>query len=158
MVVVVVVVVAVGAVAGTPVAVEAVAGTPVAVVVVAVAAVAGTPVAQVFVGSCVNSSLENLEAVAAVLKGKTVHPDVSLVVAPGSKQVYSMIAESGALADLIASGARILESACGPCVGMGQAPPTGTVSLRTSTRNFKGRSGTADDQVYLASPVTCDAG
>jgi len=125
--------------------------------VVPVSEVAGTPVAQVFIGACVNSSLEDLTTAAAILKGKTVHPDVSLVVAPGSKQVLTMIAESGSLADLISAGARILESACGPCVGMGQAPPTGTVSVRTSTRNFKGRSGTADDQVYLASPATCAA-
>jgi aconitate hydratase len=92
-----------------------------------------------------------------VLQGKTVHPDVSLVIAPGSKQVYTMIAKSGALADLIQAGARILESGCGPCIGMGQAPPTGAVSVRTSTRNFKGRSGTADDQVYLSSPATAVA-
>jgi aconitate hydratase len=125
--------------------------------VVTVREVEGTPVAQVFVGSCVNSSYENLETVAAALEGKTVHPNVSLVIAPGSKQIYTMIARSGALATLIEAGARILESACGPCVGMGQAPPTGTVSVRTSTRNFKGRSGTPEDQVYLASPVTCAA-
>jgi len=125
--------------------------------VVKVSGVAGTSVAQVFVGACVNSSYEDLVTTATVLRGKTVHPGVSLVVAPGSKQVYTMIAESGHLADLIGAGARILESACGPCIGMGQAPPTGTVSVRTSTRNFKGRSGTADDQVYLASPVTAVA-
>jgi aconitate hydratase len=117
----------------------------------------GLPVAQVFVGSCVNSSYEDLTTVAAALKDKTVHPNVSLCIAPGSKQVYTMIAQGGHLADLIAAGSRILESACGPCVGMGQAPPTGTVSVRTSTRNFKGRSGTADDRVYLASPATCAA-
>jgi aconitate hydratase len=125
--------------------------------VVPVSQVEGTPVAQVFIGSCVNSSVEDLMTAAAILKGKTVHPGVSLVVAPGSKQVFTMISESGALMELIAAGARILESACGPCVGMGQAPATGTVSVRTSTRNFKGRSGTADDQVYLASPATCAA-
>jgi aconitate hydratase len=127
--------------------------------VVKVREVAGMPVAQVFVGSCVNSSYEDLATVAAVLRGKTVHPAVSLCIAPGSKQVYSMIAEAqdGALANLIAAGARILESACGPCVGMGQAPPTGAVSVRTSTRNFKGRSGTPEDRVYLASPATCAA-
>jgi aconitate hydratase len=127
--------------------------------VVEVREVAGMPVAQVFVGSCVNSSYEDLMTVAAVLRGKTVHPAVSLCVAPGSKQVYSMIAEAqnGALGDLIAAGVRILESACGPCVGMGQAPPTGAVSVRTSTRNFRGRSGTPDDRVYLASPATCAA-
>ncbi len=125
--------------------------------VVQVSEIEGTPVAQVFVGACVNSSYEDLMTLAEVLKGKTVHPNVSLVVGPGSKQVYTMIAESGALADLIAAGARVLESACGPCIGMGQAPATGTVSVRTSTRNFKGRSGTADDQVYLASPATAAA-
>ena len=125
--------------------------------VVTVNSVEGTPVAQVFIGSCVNSSYENLMTVTEILKGKTVHPNVNLVIAPGSKQVYTMIARSGALADLIAAGARILESACGPCVGMGQAPSTGVVSVRTSTRNFKGRSGSADDRVYLASPTTCAA-
>ncbi len=125
--------------------------------VVPVRKVAGTPVAQVFIGACVNSSYEDLMTAAAVLKGKTVHPNVSLCIAPGSKQVYTMIAQNGALADLIAAGARILESACGPCVGVGQAPPTGGVSVRTSTRNFKGRSGTPDDQVYLASPATAAA-
>jgi aconitate hydratase len=125
--------------------------------VVKVSEIEGIPVAQVFVGACVNSSYEDLATTAAVLKGKTVHPSVSLVIAPGSKQVYTMIAESGALADLIKAGARILESGCGPCIGMGQAPPTGAVSVRTSTRNFKGRSGTADDQVYLSSPATAVA-
>jgi aconitate hydratase len=125
--------------------------------VVQVRQVEGTPAAQVFVGSCVNSSYEDLMTVAAILKGQTVHPNVSLVIAPGSKQVYTMIAQNGALAGLIAAGARILESACGPCLGIGQAPPTGAVSVRTSTRNFKGRSGTQDDQVYLASPATCAA-
>ncbi len=125
--------------------------------VVEVREVAGTPVAQVCVGSCTNSSYEDLMTVAAVLKGKTVHPNVSLTVTPGSKQVYTMIARSGALADLIAAGARILEVACGPCIGMGQAPPTNAASVRSFNRNFKGRSGTADDQVYLASPETCAA-
>jgi aconitate hydratase len=95
--------------------------------------------------------------VAAILKGRTVHPNVSLAVAPGSKQVYTMLAQNGALVDLVAAGARVLESACGPCVGMGQAPPTGVVSVRSSNRNFKGRSGTPDDRVYLASPETCAA-
>jgi len=125
--------------------------------VVRVSEIEGTPVAQVFVGACVNSSYEDLMTLAMVLRGRTVHPSVSLVVGPGSKQVYTMIAESGALADLIAAGARVLESSCGPCIGMGQAPATGTVSVRTSTRNFKGRSGTADDQVYLASPAAAAA-
>jgi aconitate hydratase len=125
--------------------------------VVKVREVEGTPVAQVCVGSCTNSSYEDLMTVAAVLKGRTVHPSVSFTVTPGSKQVYMMIAKSGALADLIAAGARILESACGPCIGMGQAPPTGAAAVRSFNRNFKGRSGTADDYVYLASPETCAA-
>ncbi len=114
----------------------------------------GTPVRQVCIGSCTNSSLADLETVAAVLKGKTVHPAVSLVISPGSRQVMEMMAADGSLADLIASGARILESACGPCIGMGQSPPSGAVSLRTYNRNFKGRSGTADAEVYLVSPQT----
>jgi aconitate hydratase len=125
--------------------------------VVKVNEIEGTPVAQVFVGACVNSSYEDLMTLALVLKGRTAHPHVSLVVGPGSKQVYTMIAKNGALADLIAAGARVLESSCGPCIGMGQAPATGTASVRTSTRNFKGRSGTADDQVYLASPAIAAA-
>jgi aconitate hydratase len=125
--------------------------------VVKVREIEGTPVAQVCVGSCTNSSYEDLMTVAAILKGKTVHPNVSFTVTPGSKQVYTMIAQSGALADLIAAGARVLESACGPCIGMGQAPPTGAASVRSFNRNFKGRSGTADDLVYLASPETCAA-
>jgi aconitate hydratase len=125
--------------------------------VVKVREIEGTPVAQVCVGSCTNSSYEDLMAVATILKGKTIHPDVSFTVTPGTKQVYTMVAESGVLADLIAAGARILESACGPCIGMGQAPPTGVASVRSFNRNFKGRSGTADDQVYLASPETCAA-
>ncbi|MGQ9665700.1 MAG: aconitate hydratase [Anaerolineae bacterium] len=119
--------------------------------------VEGIPVGQVCVGSCTNSSYEDLMTVAAILKGKTVHPGISFTVTPGSKQVYHMIAENGALADLIAAGARILESACGPCIGMGQAPATGTASVRSFNRNFKGRSGTPDDAVYLASPATCAA-
>jgi aconitate hydratase len=125
--------------------------------VVKVREIEDTPVAQVCVGSCTNSSYEDLMTVAAILKGKTVHPNVSFTVTPGSKQVYTMIAQRDALADLIAAGARILESACGPCIGMGQAPPTGAASVRSFNRNFKGRSGTADDQVYLASPETCAA-
>ncbi len=119
--------------------------------------VEGTPVGQVCVGSCTNSSYEDLMTVAAILRGRTVHPSVSFTVTPGSKQVYNMIAANGALADLIAAGARILESACGPCIGMGQAPATGTASVRSFNRNFKGRSGTPDDAVYLASPTTCAA-
>ncbi len=109
---------------------------------------------QVCIGSCTNSSYLDLMKVATILKGKTVHPDVSLSIAPGSKQVYNMLALNGALADLIASGARILESTCGPCIGMGQSPNSAGVSLRTFNRNFEGRSGTADGQVYLVSPET----
>lgn len=107
---------------------------------------------QVAIGSCTNSSYMDLMKVSAILKGKTVHPDVSLVIAPGSKQVLNMIAKNGALADLVAAGARILESACGPCIGMGQAPRTNAISLRTFNRNFEGRSGTRSAQVYLVSP------
>jgi aconitate hydratase len=125
--------------------------------VVKVREIEGTPVAQVCVGSCTNSSFEDLTKVAAILKGRTVHPNVNFTVTPGSKQVYTMIAESGALRDLIAAGARILESACGPCIGMGQAPPSNAASVRSFNRNFKGRSGTADDFVYLTSPETCAA-
>ena len=95
--------------------------------------------------------------VAAILKGRTVHPDVSLVISPGSRQVLSMLAANGALADLIAAGARILESACGPCIGMGQAPPTNGISLRTFNRNFQGRCGTMSASVYLVSPETAAA-
>ena len=109
---------------------------------------------QVCIGSCTNSSYLDLMRVAAILKGKTVHPDVRLSIAPGSKQVFNMLAQNGALADLIAAGARILESACGPCIGMGQSPNTNGVSLRTFNRNFEGRSGTASGQVYLVSPET----
>jgi len=107
---------------------------------------------QVCIGSCTNSSLVDLLKVAHILKGKTVHPDVSLSIAPGSKQVFNMLAENGALADLIASGARILECACGPCIGMGQSPNSKGISLRTFNRNFEGRSGTKDGQIYLVSP------
>ena len=115
------------------------------------------PVNQCCIGSCTNSSLMDILKVAAILKGKTVHPDVSLSIAPGSKQVYNMLAENGALADLIAAGARILECACGPCIGMGQSPNSGGISLRTFNRNFEGRSGTADAQVYLVSPEVAAA-
>lgn len=114
----------------------------------------GKKVDQVLIGSCTNSSYLDLMRVAAILKGKTVHPDVSLGIAPGSKQVYNMLALNGALADIIASGARVLECACGPCIGMGQSPNSGGISLRTFNRNFEGRSGTADGQVYLVSPET----
>jgi len=119
--------------------------------------VAGTPIAQVCIGSCTNSSYDDLAAVAAILKGHTVHPAVSLTISPGSRQVYELIARSGALADLIAAGARVLEAGCGPCIGMGQAPATGVASLRSFNRNFPGRSGTVGDQVYLASPLVCAA-
>ena len=115
------------------------------------------PVNQCCIGSCTNSSLMDMLKVAAILKGKTVHPDVSLSIAPGSKQVYNMLAENGALVDLIAAGARILECACGPCIGMGQSPNSGGISLRTFNRNFEGRSGTADAQVYLVSPEVAAA-
>ena len=109
---------------------------------------------QVAIGSCTNGSYLDLMKVAAILKGKRVHPDVSLVISPGSKQVLTMLAQNGALADLIASGARILESGCGPCIGMGQAPASPAVSLRTFNRNFYGRCGTLSAQVYLCSPET----
>ena len=109
---------------------------------------------QVCIGSCTNSSLQDMLKVAHILKGKTVHPDVSLSIAPGSKQVFNMLAENGALSDMIAAGARILESACGPCIGMGQSPNSKGISLRTFNRNFEGRSGTKDGQIYLVSPET----
>lgn len=114
----------------------------------------GIKVDQCCIGSCTNSSYLDMMRVAAILKGKTVHPDVSLTIGCGSKQVYNMLAKNGALADIIAAGARVLECACGPCIGMGQAPRSGGVSLRTFNRNFEGRSGTADAQVYLVSPET----
>lgn len=107
---------------------------------------------QVCIGSCTNSSFMDMMKVAYILKGKTVDPSVSLAIAPGSKQVLNMIAQNGALSDMIDAGARILESACGPCIGMGQSPNSGGVSLRTFNRNFEGRSGTKDGQIYLVSP------
>ena len=116
--------------------------------------IGGIKVDQVAIGSCTNSSYMDMMKVAKILKGKTVHPDVSLVISPGSKQVLNMLAENGALADMVSAGARILESACGPCIGMGQAPKTDAVSLRTFNRNFEGRSGTKSAQVYLVSPET----
>jgi aconitate hydratase len=119
--------------------------------------VAGTAVDQVAVGSCTNSSYADLMTVAEILKGRKVHPRVNLVVSPGSKQVYQMIARNGALAELIAAGARILESSCGPCAGMGQVPSSGGVSVRSFNRNFPGRSGSTDNHVYLASPAVCAA-
>ena len=117
----------------------------------------GMKINQVCIGSCTNSSMLDMLTVAAMLKGKTVHPDVSLSISPGSKQVYTMLAECGALADLISAGARILECACGPCIGMGFSPKSAGVSLRTFNRNFLARSGTADAEVYLVSPETAAA-
>lgn len=119
--------------------------------------VAGKAVRQVCIGSCNNSSYFDLMSVAKILKGKKIHPDVSLTITPGSKQVFEMIARNGALATLISAGARILEAACGPCIGMGQAPPSHAISIRTMNRNFPGRSGTPDDLVYLASPYVSAA-
>ncbi|MFV0412096.1 MAG: aconitate hydratase [Oscillospiraceae bacterium] len=118
---------------------------------------AGTQVDQVCIGSCTNSSLADLMAVARILKGKTIAPTVSLVISPGSRQVLEMLAQNGALTDILSSGARLLECACGPCIGMGQSPRSGGVSLRTFNRNFEGRSGTKDGQVYLVSPETAAA-
>lgn len=112
---------------------------------------------QVCIGSCTNSSLLDMMKVAAILKGKTVCPSVSLSIAPGSKQVLNMIAQNGALSDMIDAGARILESACGPCIGMGQSPNSKGISLRTFNRNFEGRSGTADACIYLVSPEVAAA-
>jgi aconitate hydratase len=119
--------------------------------------IAGKEVKQVCIGSCNNSSYMDLMSVAKILKGKKVHPNVSLTITPGSKQVYEMIARGGVLGDLISAGARILESACGPCIGMGQAPPSHAISIRTMNRNFPGRSGTPEDRVYLASPYVAAA-
>lgn len=118
---------------------------------------AGQQVDQVCIGSCTNSSYRDLMIVASILKGKTIAENVSLAIAPGSKQVYNMLALNGALGDLIAAGARILECACGPCIGMGQSPNSKGISLRTFNRNFEGRSGTADGQIYLVSPETAAA-
>lgn len=112
---------------------------------------------QVHIGSCTNSSFTDMMKVAALLEGKTAHPDVSLVIAPGSKQVFNMLARNGGLMHMISAGARILEAGCGPCIGMGQSPRSGAVSLRTINRNFYGRSGTPDAQVYLVSPETAVA-
>ena len=125
--------------------------------VVEVASLKAVKVDQVCIGSCTNSSLLDLLKVAAMLRGKTVHPSVSLSVSPGSRQVLTMLANCGALSDILASGARVLECACGPCIGMGFSPNSGGVSLRTFNRNFLGRSGTKDGQVYLVSPETAVA-
>lgn len=125
--------------------------------VVSVDSLKGTKVNQVCIGSCTNSSLYDMLKVAALLKGKTISSDVSLSISPGSKQVLAMLADCGALSDIIASGARVLECACGPCIGMGFSPNSAGVSLRTFNRNFEGRSGTKDAQVYLVSPETAVA-
>ena len=119
-----------------------------------VEAVGPIAVDQVFIGSCTNSSYQDMMRVARILKGKRVHPNVSLVIGPGSRQVLTMLARNGALADMMAAGARILETACGPCIGMGQSPRTGAVSLRTNNRNFYARSGTASAGIYLVSCET----
>ena len=125
--------------------------------VVEVASLKNVKVDQVCIGSCTNSSLYDLLKVAAMLKGKTIDPSVSLSVSPGSRQVLTMLSDCGALSDILASGARVLECACGPCIGMGFSPNSGGVSLRTFNRNFLGRSGTRDGQVYLVSPETAVA-
>ena len=125
--------------------------------IVTVESLKGTKVDQVCIGSCTNSSLFDMLKVAALLKGKTISPSVSLSISPGSKQVLAMLADCGALSDILASGARVLECACGPCIGMGFSPNSAGVSLRTFNRNFIGRSGTADAKVYLVSPETAVA-
>jgi len=125
--------------------------------VVPVRKVAGTEAIQVCIGSCTNSSLKDLTLVGAALEGKTIAPNVSLTISPGSKQVFRMATDNGSISNMITAGARILESACGPCIGMGQSPASGGVSVRSFNRNFVGRSGTKDAQVYLASPETCVA-
>jgi aconitate hydratase len=123
--------------------------------VVTVRSLAGTKVDQVCIGSCTNSSYQAMKTVALILKGNAVAQDVNLLINPGSKQVYEMIAKEGLTADMIAAGARMLESSCGPCIGMGGAPGSGQVSVRSYNRNFRGRSGTKDASVFLASPVSC---
>ncbi len=125
--------------------------------VVTIRELTGMKVDQVCIGSCTNSSYKDLVTTARILKGKTVHPNVSLAVAPGSKQVFKMIADNGALADLISAGARIMESTCGFCIGNGQAPNTEAVSLRTNNRNFLGRSGTRSAKIFLVSPEAAAA-
>jgi aconitate hydratase len=125
--------------------------------VVPVSEVAGTKVAQVCIGSSVNSGFEDLAIAAAVLRGETVYPGLVMTVTPGSRQILDAIARSGVYSDLVRAGARMLEPVCGPCVGMGQAPPSDSVSVRTFNRNFPGRSGTMTDQVYLTSPTTAAA-
>lgn len=122
-----------------------------------VAEVAGLPCSQVMIGSCTNSSLKDMQLVASMLKGRIVDPGVSLAIAPGSKQVLRMLSEDGSLAIMLAAGCRILESACGPCIGLGFSPASGTISVRTNNRNFLNRTGTKDDQCYLVSPATAVA-
>ena len=122
-----------------------------------VSEIEGRRIAQVVIGSCTNSSYTDLMMVAEVLKGRKVDPGVEFAVAPGSRQVLEMMAENGALAQLIAAGARILESGCGPCIGQGFSPADGVVTLRTFNRNFAGRTGTKGDQCYLVSPETAVA-
>ncbi|MDD4346971.1 MAG: aconitase family protein, partial [Desulfitobacteriaceae bacterium] len=125
--------------------------------VVPVQKLTNTKVQQVALGRCTNLSYRALMRAASILKGLQIHPDVSLVISPGSRQVLTMLASNGALTNLLDAGARLLESACGPCIGMGQSPSSGAVSVRTFNRNFEGRSGTADAKVYLASPETAAA-
>jgi aconitate hydratase len=125
--------------------------------VVPVREAAGTATKQVCVGSSVNSSFEDLATVAGVLRSRTVHPDLDLTVTPGSRQILDTIVRAGVYSDLVGAGARMLEPACGPCIGMGQAPAAGAVSVRTFNRNFPGRSGTPGDRVYLCSPATAAA-
>ena len=122
-----------------------------------IAEIAGTETRQIVIGSCTNSSFADLMMAAKTLKGRKIHPGVEFAVAPGSREVLNMLAANGALADIISAGARILESACGPCIGLGLSPAEGVVSLRTFNRNFAGRSGTKDDKVYLVSPETAVA-
>ncbi|MFC1728996.1 aconitate hydratase [candidate division KSB1 bacterium] len=125
--------------------------------VVKVREIEGLKVDQVCVGSCTNSSFQVMSGIGQLLKGRTVHPSLSMTVTPGTKQVYEMMAQSGDLTSMIGAGVRILESACGPCIGMGQAPPSGGISIRSFNRNFKGRSGTADAKVYLCNPFVATA-
>ena len=125
--------------------------------VASIAELGAIKVNQCCIGSCTNSSYYDMMKVAAILKGKHVHPDVSLTISPGSMQVFNMLAQNGALSDIISAGARILECACGPCIGMGQSPESAGVSLRTFNRNFEGRSGTQDAKIYLVSPETAAA-
>ena len=122
-----------------------------------IAELSGMKVGQVIIGSCTNSSFRDLSMVAAMLKGRQIHPDVTLAIAPGSRQVLKMLADSGDLAVIIAAGARILECGCGPCIGQGQSPANDTVTVRTFNRNFPGRTGTKGDQAYLVSPETAAA-